>query len=521
MNAARFLKYGVGSLLCLVVITPAGVAQSATPSGSGHAAPASVVPGAPVPLVITTEGGAPVVSKDDYVQGSMLLGGATLPLEIKGRGNSTWNWPKKPYKIKLEEPAALLGMPANEAWVLLANYADRTALRTHLAMALGSATRLDWTPRTRFVDVVLNGVPLGLYVLTDQVEQGKNRVRLPDGGYLLEIDQRFRRSGDPGFRSDRGTPVSYKDPDELTLEERQRVRGAVNRFEKVLYGKDFAYPQHGYAAYIDIDSVIDWYLVEELFFNQDSNFRSSVNMSWVPRKGFSMGPLWDFDLSAGSHWRAPVAPAGYYTRYGQPNWVGRMLQDPSFSTAVKSRWAELRPTVDAIIAQIPAAADAILPSALNNWAIWPTTDIDVLAGSIHADTFTGEVSYLQDWLAQRAGWMSADEAIFGRAAWAVKERQRVVNVPVRILGSQSRPVEVGYAWTSGSATPGEDFNMVDGTLTFAPGETVKTFPVTLVGDRVRERAETIRLTLTGTAAGPRLGDPSLVTLTIRRSDPPR
>ena len=114
--------------------------------------PAPVTPGADrarrarTRSTITTEGGVPITSRDDYVNGSMLLDGVKRAIEIRGRGNSTWTWPKKPYKIKLAEDAALLGTEPRDEWVLLANYADRTALRTYLAMSLGASTRLAFTP---------------------------------------------------------------------------------------------------------------------------------------------------------------------------------------------------------------------------------------------------------------------------------------------------------------------------------------------------------------------------------------
>ena len=82
----------------------------------------------------------------------------------------------------------------------------------------------------------------------------------------------------------------------------------MSRFERVLYGPDFADPETGYAAYVNVRKLIDWYLVEELFANQDSNFQSSVHFSWVPGKRFVFGPVWDFDLSAGSRWRASSQP---------------------------------------------------------------------------------------------------------------------------------------------------------------------------------------------------------------------
>ena len=108
-----------------------------------------------------------------------------------------------------------------------ADYADRSALRTAAAFAVAYRTTMKWTPQFRFVDVVVNGQPRGLYMLTEQVEEGEGRVRLPDSGFLLEINQRYLRDDEPGFRTRRGTPVAFKDPDEVTRKQRRTVRRAV------------------------------------------------------------------------------------------------------------------------------------------------------------------------------------------------------------------------------------------------------------------------------------------------------
>jgi len=499
----------------VIAMVPGPSAARTTPP---PVTPARSVPGAPAPLTITTEGGAPITSRDDYVNGSMLLDGVQRAIEIRGRGNSTWTWPKKPYKIKLAEDAALLGTEPRDEWVLLANYADRTAMRNWLAMSLGASTRLAFTPRTRFVDVVLNGVPIGLYLLTDQVEQGTERVELPDKGYLLEINKRFRDQGDRGFWSDHRMPVSFKDPDEPNRTQRQKVRGAINRFEQALYGKDFTDPETGYASFIDVESFIDWYLVEELFLNQDSYFATSVHVTWSPGGDIAMGPLWDFDLSAGTKWNATSSPEGYYTRYHGEHWINRMFDDPAFTRAVKARWAQLRPVVDAMIAEIPAAADVIRPSVLSNWAIWPQTTESELKGSVHADSFDGEVSFLRSWLSARAVWMSRDEAMFGVASSRIRERAGVIEVPVRILAEQFRPVQVVYTVAPGSATRGEDFRVIGNTLTFGPGENAKLLKLRILDDGKAEGPETVVLQLDGAASGVPLSDPSTVTFTIMRND---
>ena len=269
-----------------VVLSPAS-GREPTPTERATAA-VGWPPAAPTQLVIDTAGA--LIDREDYVAGTVTLDGVTRVTEVRGRGNSTWGWAKKPYKLKLEDDAALVGSREYDEWVLLAGYGDRSALRTAAAFAVAAQTQLDWTPRFRFVEVVLNGASQGLYMLTEQVEQGKGRVNLPDDGYLLEFNKRYLRDGEPGFRTKRGSSIAFKDPDEITKKQRRQVRGAVTRFEKVLYGPGFADPKTGYAAYVDVKRIIDWYLVEELFANQDSNFQSSVHFSWVPGKRFDVRP---------------------------------------------------------------------------------------------------------------------------------------------------------------------------------------------------------------------------------------
>lgn len=263
-------------------LVPTASATAAPSTSTAQASESWWPPAPPTQLVITTEGGAEVVSKDDYLDATISLDGVEHVGEIKGRGNSTWGWAKKPYKLKLGEDAALVGERPYDEWVLLANYADRSALRTAAAFAIAERTTMKWTPQFRFVDVVVNGQPRGLYLLTEQVEKGEGRVDLPDSGFLLEINQRYLRDDEPGFRTRRGIPVAFKDPDEVTRAQRRTVRRAVRRFENTLYSPRFADRRKGYAAHVNVKSVIDWYLVQEFFRNQDSNFQSSVHFSWKP-----------------------------------------------------------------------------------------------------------------------------------------------------------------------------------------------------------------------------------------------
>ncbi|HNO39972.1 MAG TPA: CotH kinase family protein, partial [Marmoricola sp.] len=184
-------------------------------------------------LELSTVNEQPVVDKVNYVPGEIRVAGThRVSMRIKGRGNSTWTRPKKPYRLKLDSSTGLLNMPADRDWVLLANYLDRSYLRNWAALKLASQSRLKWTPRSEFVEVTLNGVDLGNYLLTEQVEQGPHKLALPAGSLLLEIDQRFQEQGEPGFVSSHQVPITYKDPDELSPQMEQDLEEAVAGLEK-------------------------------------------------------------------------------------------------------------------------------------------------------------------------------------------------------------------------------------------------------------------------------------------------
>ena len=511
----------VGAVLAVTASLGAVVPGQAAPRSAAPAVATAAgeptpdwPPAAPAQLTIDTAGVE--IGREDYVPGTVTLDGVTHVTGVRGRGNSTWSWPKKPYKLELEEDAALVGEHEHDEWVLLAGYGDRSALRTAAAFAVAAQTRLAWTPRFRFVDVVLNGQSQGLYMLTEQVEEGDARVELPDDGYLLEVNQRYLRDNEPGFRSGHGIPVSFKDPDEVTKKQKLEVRRAIRRFERVLYGSDFADPETGYAAHIDVRRVIDWYLVEELFRNQDSNFQSSVHFTWVPGKKLRFGPVWDFDISAGTRWKAQSAPDGWLTRVGN-HWIARMLEDPAFSARVKSRWARLRPVVDQVVADIPAAAAPLATSAEADWERWHTAGD--LEWTHHGRTWTQEVGFLQEWLSARARWLSRNEVRLGATRLSTQERTRTVWVPVQLQSAPTTQVSVAYDVLAGTALAGSDFVAESGQIDFAPGMQVRYIPVRVLDDTEREKRETVLVQLRDAGAGgPVVGSPSLAKVGIAGND---
>ena len=136
-------------------------------------------------LFIHTDKGEPVLTKENYIKAKMNIDGAgsfddidDIDLSIRCRGNSTFSYPKKPYALKLDDKISILGKPAHKRWVLLANWMDRPLLRNRISLKVAEKTGLAWTPGSEFVEVVLNGVHLGNYLLCEQIKIDKNRVNI-------------------------------------------------------------------------------------------------------------------------------------------------------------------------------------------------------------------------------------------------------------------------------------------------------------------------------------------------------
>ena len=375
-------------------------------------------------LRITTDNLAPVASKETYLPAQMTLESpdpaiapVTGGLQIRGRGNSTWDMPKKPYRLKLTDKKSLLGMPSSKDWVLLANYSDKTLLRNAAALELGSNIGMAWTPHTAFVEVYLNDRYVGVYLLTENIKVAKDRVNIDElaptdvmedkisGGYLLEVD--FRQDGHTMFSAIDGLPIVFQDPEEPAQQQEDYIKGYIDEFEAVLHSDQFADPTTGYAAYLDVDSFVRWYLVNELFRNVDANMWSSCWM-YKPRGGkLHMGPLWDFDIAAGNiNYNGAWHTSGWWIR--DAPWFSRLFEDPAFVARVRQVWNEIKTEqLPAVSGSIAANSLLLQQSQLNNFQRWPILEIYVWPNRDVPGSYAAEVEYLQSWLTARIAWLDS------------------------------------------------------------------------------------------------------------------
>jgi hypothetical protein len=363
--------------------------------------------GLPV-VTVTTEGGQGVYSKTEYVTATLQLGGKGLtPIQadcsIRGRGNTTWMWPKKPYLIKLEKKESLLGMPKHKRWILLANFMDKTLMRNLVAMKVSSLTGLDWTPRCESVELVLNGKHLGNYLLIEQVRVDKNRVPVTEmtpedndgeavtGGYLLELDFHYDnevqwtdphgQGHQPGFEAGIPFGVKYPDPEDLTAAQLGYIRQYVYTAAEALYGPDFQDPETGYAAYLDVDSFIDYWIVFEVMGNHELGNPGSVYFHKDRGGLLKAGPCWDFDWGILSYNSSPQARTGLINR--QAIWYARLFEDPAFRERLKARYQELLPALQTVPAYMEEVRERLRPSASLNFKMWnPAQDATMNDGRI-------------------------------------------------------------------------------------------------------------------------------------------
>lgn len=367
--------------------------------------------GLPV-IYIETDNSQEINSKDDYFEGTISLEGgryfsdvSSASMKIRGRGNSTWGHPKKPYQLKFGDKTEMLGMPEDKKWVFLAEFSDKTLIRNTIAFEMGNLSELDYTPQSEFAEVVINGVYSGTYNVSQKVEESDNRVVLGDTGYLLEIDQLERLDPDDVYFRTNKFLINIKEPDtEYNSNEFNYVNNLINDFETVLMGPQFADPDLGYAKYIDIDSFIDWYLISEITKNQDSRNFSSIFLNVIPGEKIKMGPLWDFDLAFGNvDYSECEYPTGFWVK--DHAWFDRLFQDEVFVEKVKERFLYYRDNQNLILEKMDYYADQLKWSQFENDQKWDLFGNYVWPNPVVYDSHQAEIDHLKKWYVDRMNWL--------------------------------------------------------------------------------------------------------------------
>jgi len=360
---------------------------------------------------------------------------------LKQRGSSSAGFPKKMYAMETwdekgnDTSVPLLGLPAESDWVLYAPYSDKSLMRN--ALAYGWSNDIDrYAPRTRFCEVFLNTGTgrvsysshyVGVYVLIEKIKRDEDRVDItkllpsqnsePEitGGYLLKIDR--LDPGDTGFSTSRGTRICYVDPKEryITPAQANWIRNYMNVFESALFGPNFSDPERGYAAYIDVDSWVDHFLLTELCKNIDG-YRLST-FFYKDRGGkLTMGPIWDYNLSLGNadYLHGWVTSGWYLDENQDPNgwgkWWHRLFDDPEFEQRFIDRWQEVRRTkltTEKLLARVDEYAALLQEAQARNFQRWQILGRRVWPNWYIAPTWEAELTWMKNWIRGRVAWIDS------------------------------------------------------------------------------------------------------------------
>ena len=314
-------------------------------------------------LYINTFDGRNITSKTYYVNAQLVYMEESShvmkwdTIEIRGRGNSTWNMSKKPYRIKFLSKQRFLGNEKANAksWTLLANAADKTMLRNAITSAMGEFAGLPFNPAYKFVDLTINGVYMGTYQISDQIDIKKKRVNIIEqdfplsdgadisGGYLLEVDG--FKDGNCFTSNIYSVPIRIHSPDEKEINDEQNlyIMKYIAVFENRLKSADFNHPQKGYRQMVDSTSLANWVLCTEISGNIDGYYSTYFYKNQADSLLY-WGPLWDYDVAYNNDRRIPNTYYSLMTDvgYGMTKaWINRMWEDPWFAKLVNRRYREL------------------------------------------------------------------------------------------------------------------------------------------------------------------------------------
>lgn len=303
-------------------------------------------------IYVYTENSVEITSKEDYMQADMMIDGFgnypnyTGSTRIRGRGNSTWGRPKKPYRLKLDKKSEILNLPAEKDWVLLANDYDPTMMMNAVAMQIAHLLNMPYTNHAVPVNLTINDTYRGSYMLTEQVEISETRVNVDEKqGVLLELDSYFDE--DWKFRSSHyDLPVMVKDPDVKNDAHFATIQSDFQTMEDLLAAATF--PNNGYDELIDIESVVGFLITYNLTQNVEINHPKSTYMHKDVNGKYTMGPVWDFDwgfdYNDDTKTHFDNAEGALLRPYGErgTRFFSRFLEDPAVRDLYKRKWNQFR-----------------------------------------------------------------------------------------------------------------------------------------------------------------------------------
>ncbi len=356
-------------------------------------------------------------------------------IAIEIRGSSSQSFPKKSYRLELQDAAGennnvpLLGMPAENDWVLYAPYSDKSMLRNVLTFHLGEELG-HYAPRTRFVELSINGDYQGVYVLMETIKRDNDRVDIANlraedisgdeltGGYIVKVDRPDPEGGNwQGFYPNGDTyhqyQIVYPKPRDIQSEQLNYIRSFMQSFESLAFQGSIN--SNEFQSMIDFPSFVDFFLMNEFSLNVDAYRLSAFFYKEKITDGGKLyaGPLWDFNLAFGN---ADYCDAWKTTGWmfrgncdgGVPFFWPELVENSSFIDRTKARWTSLRQeiiTEENLHQYIDSVALELEEAQTRNYERWPILGTYVWPNYYVGNSFQDEIDWLKSWITERLGAM--------------------------------------------------------------------------------------------------------------------
>lgn len=401
-----------------------------------------------------------ITSKDDYVDTEIQLYDNTPEstgegwwnsdeqgtVEMRGRGNSTWILPKKPFRIKFPKKFSPIGLnhAKEKSWTLLAQDMDKSLIRTHIAFEYSKILynpsesyhhekAVLFTPASKYVNVYITGYYtdastgvrsykdgeyLGVYQMSDQVEQAPGRIDVEDleasdgadptkitGGYVIETDLHEGIH----YSALKRIKMRYKYPkdDDCDPAQYEYITNFINEAERVLYSENFKDPVNGWRKYFDEKTLADFIIIKE--FVGDLDGYTSTYM--YKRRGVDklfFGPIWDCDKGWDNDKRVPqwnyppleslMIYAGFWMpAYVNYDWFQRLWDDETFRQFVANRWASKKAELQAVTEKVLEETPVKMGKAIEaNFSVWPFYYQFSQEAKMPAETYTKELERIKE-----------------------------------------------------------------------------------------------------------------------------
>ena len=384
-------------------------------------------------------------SMDLYIDGEL---NKSYNIGIEIRGSSSQFFEKKSYGVETWDSnnedidTDLGGFPEEEDWILYGPFSDKSLIRNVLIFQLSNAIGM-YGSRTDFYEVTINDKFLGTYVLMEKIKRDKNRVNISknldediSGGYIIKIDKppdegytsansfssKFDTRGSYVGASDIKFLYTYPKSSEISNDQKNYIKNYLNDFEEALLSSNFQDPELGYQKYIDIDSFVDFLILNEISKNIDA-YRISTFMHKDKNQKLKMGPIWDFNLGFGNvNYCDAEITSGWSYKFNDvcggdnwkvPFWWNRLFEDPAFVSKLKNRWSDLRTNIlsdQNLQDRIDEITNFLIEhnAPRRNFDKWTIIGKYVWPNNYIGNNYGEEISYLKNWLEKRVKWMDEE-----------------------------------------------------------------------------------------------------------------